>query len=74
MGNDPAIDQSVTDRYGKFHDLDNLYAADGSLFVTSAGMNPSLTIMALGHRVGCAILDPDDPEAARQQIDGSLFT
>ena len=74
MGNDPAIDQSVTDRYGKFHDLDNLYAADGSLFVTSAGMNPSLTIMALGHRVGGAILDPDDPEAARQQIDGSLFT
>jgi choline dehydrogenase-like flavoprotein len=73
MGSDPAIDGSVTDRYGKFHDLDNLYAADGSLFVSSAGMNPSLTIMALGHWVGCAILEPDDPETARQQIDGNLF-
>ena len=71
MGSDPA--NSVTDPQGRFHGLDNLYAADGSLFVTSAGMNPSLTIMALGHRVGCAILNPLDPEAARQRIDGDLF-
>jgi choline dehydrogenase-like flavoprotein len=71
LGDDPAT--SVTDRYGKFHDFDNLYAADGSLFVTSAGMNPSLTIMALGHWVGCAILDRANPEAARQVVDGSLF-
>jgi choline dehydrogenase-like flavoprotein len=74
MGNDPSLDQSVTDRHGKFHDFDNLYAADGSLFVTSAGMNPSLTIMALGHWVGCAILNRTNPEAARQIVDGSLFT
>jgi len=67
------LDGSVTDRHGRFHDLDNLYAADGSLFVTSAGMNPSLTIMALGHWVGCSILNRQDPEAARQIIDGSLF-
>jgi gluconate 2-dehydrogenase alpha chain len=73
MGNDPAIDHAVTDRQGRFHELDNLYAADGSLFVTSTGMNPSLTIMALGHWVGCAILNRSDPESARQQIDGSLF-
>ncbi|TMA34417.1 MAG: GMC family oxidoreductase [Deltaproteobacteria bacterium] len=73
MGDDPANDQSVTDSHGKFHDFDNLYAADGSLFVTSTGMNPSLTIMALGHRVGCSILNRLDPEAARQQIDGDLF-
>jgi choline dehydrogenase-like flavoprotein len=72
IGNDPA--SSVTDRFGKFHDVENLYAADGSLFVTSAGMNPSLTIMALGHWVGCAILNRANPEAARQQIDGSLFS
>jgi choline dehydrogenase-like flavoprotein len=75
MGRSRELDpDSVTDPHGKFHDLETLYAADGSLFVTSSGMNPSLTIMALGHRVGCAIVDPDDPEAARQQIDGSLFT
>jgi gluconate 2-dehydrogenase alpha chain len=71
LGSDPA--RSVTDRYGKFHDLENLYAADGSLFVTSAGMNPSLTIMALGHWVGCSILNRLDPESARQKVDGSLF-
>jgi choline dehydrogenase-like flavoprotein len=79
LGDDPAV--SVTDRYGKFHDLENLYAADGSLFVTSAGLNPSLTIMALGHWVGCAILDRDDPQSnrvldpgsVRRQIDGNLF-
>jgi gluconate 2-dehydrogenase alpha chain len=71
LGNDPAT--SVTDRHGKFHDFDNLYAADGSLFTTSSGMNPSLTIMALGHWVGCSILSRANPEGARQQIDGSLF-
>jgi hypothetical protein len=37
-------------------------------------MNPSLTIMALGHWVGCSILSRANPEAARQQIDGSLFS
>jgi choline dehydrogenase-like flavoprotein len=71
LGSDPAT--SVTDRHGKFHDFDNLYAADGSLFTTSSGMNPSLTIMALGHWVGCSILSRANPEAARQQIDGGLF-
>jgi choline dehydrogenase-like flavoprotein len=50
MGNDPA--SSVTDANGKFHSVANLYAADGSVFPTSGPMNPSLTIMALGHRIG----------------------
>jgi choline dehydrogenase-like flavoprotein len=50
MGNDPA--SSVTDATGKFHDVANLYAADGSVFPTSGGMNPSLTIMALAYRMG----------------------
>ena len=50
MGNDPA--SSVTDANGKFHNVANLYAADGSVFPTSGPMNPSLTIMALGYRIG----------------------
>jgi gluconate 2-dehydrogenase alpha chain len=50
MGSDPA--SSVTDANGKFHDVANLYAADGSVFPTSGGMNPSLTIMALAYRIG----------------------
>jgi choline dehydrogenase-like flavoprotein len=50
MGSDPA--RSVTDANGKFHDVANLYAADGSVFPTAGGMNPSLTIMALAYRLG----------------------
>ena len=35
MGNDPAT--SVVDADGRFHDVDNLYACDGSVFPTSRG-------------------------------------
>ncbi len=71
MGPDEA--SSVTDAGGKFHGLDNLYAADGSLFTTSGGMNPSLTIMALGYRVGCSIIDPKDPLSVAKAIDPKLL-
>ena len=50
MGDDPAT--SVTDRFGRVHDLDNLYIADGSLMVTNGGFNPVLTILALAYRTG----------------------
>jgi paromamine 6'-oxidase/6'''-hydroxyneomycin C oxidase/2'-deamino-2'-hydroxyparomamine 6'-oxidase len=53
MGDDPA--RSVTDRDGRLHRMRNLYIADGSLFVTSAGVNPALTIQALAARVADAI-------------------
>jgi choline dehydrogenase-like flavoprotein len=45
MGTDP--DRSVTNPYGRFHDLRNLYCADGGLFVTSTGYNPTLIQQAL---------------------------
>jgi choline dehydrogenase-like flavoprotein len=50
MGNDPKT--SVTDKFGRIHDIDNLFVADGSLCVTNGGFNPALTIMALGYHVG----------------------
>lgn len=50
MGNDPAT--SVVDKYGRIHDLDNLYIADGSVMVTNGGFNPVLTIMAIAYRTG----------------------
>ncbi len=50
MGNDPKT--SVTDKYGRVHDVPNLFVADGSLHVNNGGFNPALTIMALGFRVG----------------------
>jgi choline dehydrogenase-like flavoprotein len=44
MGNDPA--NSVVNQWGQAHDVPNLYVIDGSVFVTSSGVNPTATIMA----------------------------
>jgi gluconate 2-dehydrogenase alpha chain len=60
MGDDPSA--SVCDKYGKFHDLDNLYAADGSVFVTSSGYNPTLTIHALALHTAGNLVFPSSPE------------
>ncbi len=49
MGNDPKT--SVTNRYGQVHGIDNLFVADGSLFVTVGGFNPALSILAIGYWV-----------------------
>jgi choline dehydrogenase-like flavoprotein len=48
MGADPAT--SVTDPHGRVHGLDNVYVADGSVFVTSGAQNPTSTIMAVALR------------------------
>jgi choline dehydrogenase-like flavoprotein len=53
MGSDPA--SSVVDAHGKFHEVANLYACDGSVFPTSAGWNPTLTIMAVASRIAHGI-------------------
>jgi choline dehydrogenase-like flavoprotein len=45
MGNDPA--RSVVNAWGRCHDVKNLFIVDGSLFVTSGGVNPTSTIQAL---------------------------
>jgi choline dehydrogenase-like flavoprotein len=50
MGDDPK--SSVTDADGRSWDIPNLWICDGSLFPTSAGVNPSLTIQALACRIG----------------------
>lgn len=48
MGDDPAA--SVVDRYGRAHDVPNLFIVDGSVMVTGGGMNPTATIAALALR------------------------
>jgi choline dehydrogenase-like flavoprotein len=48
MGDDPTT--SVVDQYGRTHDIPNLYVMDGSVFVTSGGVNPTSTITALALR------------------------
>ena len=48
MGSDPAT--SVVDQWGRAHDVPNLFIIDGSVFVTSTGVNPTATIMAIALR------------------------
>jgi choline dehydrogenase-like flavoprotein len=55
MGNDPS--QSVVDAWCATHDVDNLYVLDGSVFPTSTGVNPTLTIMANAWRCSEHIAD-----------------
>jgi choline dehydrogenase-like flavoprotein len=50
FGADPK--SSVLDRDCKAHELDNLYVVDSSFFVSSAAVNPTLTIVANAMRVG----------------------
>ncbi len=45
MGEDPRL--AVTDSLGRHHQLDNLSIHDGSLFPTSIGANPQLSVYAL---------------------------
>ncbi len=51
MGADPG--KSATDSWGRLHGLENLFVCDGSLFPTSLGVNPQITIAALGDRLAC---------------------
>jgi choline dehydrogenase-like flavoprotein len=55
MGDDPA--DSVVDRWGRAHDIENLYVVDGSVFVTSGGVNPTSTIAALAARTADHIIN-----------------
>lgn len=48
MGDDPAT--SVVDRYGRSHDVPNLFVCDGSILPTQGSANPGLTIQALAAR------------------------
>ncbi|MBI2228885.1 MAG: GMC family oxidoreductase [Deltaproteobacteria bacterium] len=49
MGNDPR--SSVVDKCCRAHDVPNLFIIDASVFVTSGGLNPALTIQANAFRV-----------------------
>jgi choline dehydrogenase-like flavoprotein len=45
MGTDPQ--RSVVNEWGRAHDVKNLFIVDGSIWVTSGGVNPTSTIQAL---------------------------
>ena len=43
-------EDGVVDRFGKAHDVPNLFVSDGSVFTTGAAANPTVTIVALAIR------------------------
>jgi choline dehydrogenase-like flavoprotein len=54
IGDDPRT--SVVNPDGRTWDIPNLWVCDGSLFPTSSGVNPSLTIQALACRIADRIV------------------
>jgi choline dehydrogenase-like flavoprotein len=48
MSEKPA--DGVVNRFGRTHDIPNLFVSDGSQFTTGAAENPTLTIVALAMR------------------------
>jgi gluconate 2-dehydrogenase alpha chain len=57
MGDDPRT--SVCDRWQRLHDVENVVIADSSVFPTSTGYGPTLTIVALAIRAARALADLD---------------
>jgi choline dehydrogenase-like flavoprotein len=55
MGTDP--DRSVVNPWGETHDVENLFIADGSVFVTAGAVNPTNTIVALALRTADHIVE-----------------
>jgi choline dehydrogenase-like flavoprotein len=55
MGDDPKT--SVLDRWNRTHDVPNLYVVDGSCFVTSSGVNPTSTIVAIALRAADHLIE-----------------
>ena len=53
MGTDPS--RSVVNEWGRSHDVKNLFIVDGSIFVTSGGVNPTNTLQALALHVADTI-------------------
>ena len=54
MGVDPR--SSVVNPLGQTHDIPNLFIVDTSVFVTGAGVNPTLTAMAIANRSTAGIV------------------
>ena len=48
MGSDPR--KSVVDKFGRSHDIPNLFVCDGSILPTQGSANPGLTIQSLAAR------------------------
>jgi gluconate 2-dehydrogenase alpha chain len=65
MGADPTA--SVCDPVGKMHDLGNVWVADGALFPTSSGFNPTLTLQTLALWVAANMVSPANPTSVLEE-------
>ena len=67
MGADPAT--SVVSPEQRLWDVDNVLVCDSSVFVTSTGYNPTLTLAALAHRAASLLAGAaDGPAPADRQV------
>jgi choline dehydrogenase-like flavoprotein len=55
MGSSP--DTSVVDKFGRTHDIANLFICDGSILPTQGSANPGLTIQALAARTADYLIE-----------------
>ncbi len=58
MGRDPST--SVVDKFGRTHDVPNLFVCDGSILPTQGSANPGLTIQALAARTADYLISQGD--------------
>src|SRR5947208_13048189 len=52
----PDVRRAAVDPSGRYHHLDNLYVLDGSLFPTSVGANPQLSIYAITAKLASGLV------------------
>ncbi len=58
MGSDPKT--SVVDKFGRTHDIPNLFICDGSIMPTQGSANPGLTIQSLAARTADYLISQGD--------------
>jgi choline dehydrogenase-like flavoprotein len=58
MGNNSST--SVVDKFGRTHDIPNLFLCDGSVMPTQGSANPGLTIQALAARTADYLIKQGD--------------
>jgi len=68
MGDDPRT--SVVDKFGRTHDIPNLFVCDGSILPTQGSANPGLTIQALAARTADYLIAEGDNVMHRSSAAG----
>ena len=72
MGSDPR--RSVVDKFGRSHDIPNLFVCDGSILPTQGSANPGLTIQALAARTADYLVSQGEAIFSSNERDMSAFT